>query len=220
MQTARSSACVLLSGGLDSAALFSYYLKHASRIQPLYVRCGLRWEEAELHWIKRFLKAASTRRVYPLRVVFLPMRSLYAAHWSLTGKGVPGSLTADSAVYLPGRNVFLLSAAAVVCAQMKLRRIGLGILKANPFGDATPRFFQSLSETLAQALRFPVSIEAPFRMLSKAQLVRQAAEAPLALTFSCLNPRRGYAHCGRCNKCAERQRAFRLAGVTDPTRYE
>ena len=34
---------------------------------------------------------------------------------------------------------------------------------------------------------------------------------PLELTFSCISPLRGL-HCGHCNKCAERQAAFRDAG--------
>jgi 7-cyano-7-deazaguanine synthase len=41
---------------------------------------------------------------------------------------------------------------------------------------------------------------------------------PFHLSFSCLQPH-GLRHCGRCNKCAERQLAFRKAGVPDPTTY-
>lgn len=219
MRRARSSACVLLSGGLDSGVLFCHYLERSSCVQPLYVRCGFRWEEAELHWLKRFLRAVGTPRTYPLRVLFLPMRSLYPAHWSLTGKGTPGALTGDAAVYLPGRNLFLLSAAAVICAEKRLKRIALGILEANPFGDATPLFFRNLTEALTQALRFPIRIETPFRNLNKAQLVRRSSGVPLGLTFSCLRPQKRYFHCGKCNKCAERKRAFGLAGIADPTCY-
>ena len=41
---------------------------------------------------------------------------------------------------------------------------------------------------------------------------------PLALTLSCMNPQ-GDRHCGRCSKCRERQDAFRVAGLPDPTEY-
>jgi 7-cyano-7-deazaguanine synthase len=44
------------------------------------------------------------------------------------------------------------------------------------------------------------------------------SELPLALTFSCISPRGGL-HCGACNKCAERQAAFRAAEMADETRY-
>ncbi len=42
--------------------------------------------------------------------------------------------------------------------------------------------------------------------------------APLGLTFSCLAPQRGL-HCGACNKCSERRRAFVEVGLHDPTEY-
>ena len=42
---------------------------------------------------------------------------------------------------------------------------------------------------------------------------------PLEFTFSCLNPK-GYDHCGECNKCVERKKAFFAAGVFDKTRYK
>jgi 7-cyano-7-deazaguanine synthase len=43
-------------------------------------------------------------------------------------------------------------------------------------------------------------------------------DMPLELTFSCIDPVDGL-HCGRCNKCAERQKAFRSIDLEDPTRY-
>jgi 7-cyano-7-deazaguanine synthase len=49
-------------------------------------------------------------------------------------------------------------------------------------------------------------------------VIRRARELPLEHTFSCIAPIEGR-HCGRCNKCAERRRAFAAAGVDDPTEY-
>jgi len=42
---------------------------------------------------------------------------------------------------------------------------------------------------------------------------------PLEATFSCLNPK-GYDHCGECNKCTERKKAFFAVGMTDKTKYK
>jgi 7-cyano-7-deazaguanine synthase len=49
-------------------------------------------------------------------------------------------------------------------------------------------------------------------------VVRRGAHLPLELTWSCLRPAGGK-HCGRCNKCRERQTAFAAAGVADRTGY-
>jgi 7-cyano-7-deazaguanine synthase len=210
--------CVLASGGLDSAILIHRLLSGGTRVWPLYLACGFIWEDAELSWLARFLKAVRSSRLLPLAVVQVPMQSVYGAHWSLTGRSVPGARSADAAVYLPGRNVLLVSYAAILSAQRGISRIALGTLAGNPFGDASPSFFRSMSRCLSQALRHPIRVEAPLRRLTKRQLIRAAGSLPLGLTFSCLQPR-GRRHCGRCNKCAERRRAFRVADVVDPTGY-
>jgi 7-cyano-7-deazaguanine synthase len=58
----------------------------------------------------------------------------------------------------------------------------------------------------------------PFEGLSKGEVLRLGAGLPLHETFSCLKPVEGR-HCGRCNKCAERRRAFLAVGLPDRTHY-
>lgn len=210
--------CILVSGGLDSAVLLHRYVADGQAVLPLYLRCGLVWEGTELFWLRRLLRAVRSPHLRPLAVVEAPLRSTYGAHWSLTGRRVPGAQSDDGAVYLPGRNVLLVSHAAIVCVQRSISTLAIGTLNGNPFGDATPRFFSQLTAVLTQALGRSIRILTPLRHLNKPQLIRSARGMPLHLTFSCLRPR-GYVHCGRCNKCAERQRAFRKAGVSDPTSY-
>ena len=218
MATSRAPIGVLLSGGLDSAILVHRLLAAGARVWPVYLRCGLSWETAELYWLTRFLRAVRAPRLAPLLVIDVPLRSTYGSHWSVTGRHVPDATSEDRAVYLPGRNVLLLSHAAVAAMQRRVHTLAIGTLKGNPFRDASPHFFTHLAACLTQALGVTIRIHAPLRRLTKPQLIRAASEIPLQLTFSCLQPR-GYRHCGRCNKCAERRRAFREACVLDPTRY-
>jgi 7-cyano-7-deazaguanine synthase len=63
-----------------------------------------------------------------------------------------------------------------------------------------------------------VQIVRPLEKLSKSGGMEMGRHLPLHLTFSCLSPVRGL-HCGYCNKCAERRRAFDCAGIKDATEY-
>ena len=208
----------LVSGGLDSCCLLKLLGQRSARVVPLYVRCGFLWETVERMWLARMLKALNGASIQPLQTVEVPMRSLYGAHWSLTGRGMPLAHSRDAAVYLPGRNVMLIGAAAIRAAQQRIATVALGTLGGNPFGDAQPAFVSRFAECLTQALGAPLQIVMPLRQWTKAQLIRTCADAPFELTFSCLRPQ-GSRHCGRCNKCAERRRAFRAARIPDPTRY-
>ena len=136
----------------------------------------------------------------------------------MSGRGIPSAASPDAAVYLPGRNLLLIGAAAIYAVDQGASTIALGTLAGNPFGDATPAFFTSLARCVSQALSRSVRILTPLRRMTKAQLITAYPDLPYELTMSCLAPRGGR-HCGRCNKCAERRRAFRQARVSDPTRY-
>ncbi len=214
-----SAVCVLVSGGLDSAVLAHAMARRHARVFPLYVRTGLRWEPVEQYWLQRFLRAIRVDGVIrPLTVARLPVGDVYGRHWSLTGRGVPGARSADSAVYLPGRNLLLLSKAAVFCALREIPTVAMGPLKGNPFPDATPAFFRAFAKLATRALECPLRVLTPLARLSKTQVIRSGRGLPLELTFSCVRPV-GRRHCGACNKCEERRRAFRAAGVPDPTAY-
>ncbi len=216
------SVLALVSGGLDSAVLLATLANDFARVHPVYIRAGLVWERTERAWLSRFLAALSRvskkRTIKPLVLLDLPVRDLQPGHWSLTGRRVPGARSADREVYLPGRNILLLSKAAVRAAAEGISRIAIGTLAGNPFPDATPRFFDRLASALSVGLDFRISIEAPFAALKKSDLIAMGRNLPLGFTFSCIAPV-GRRHCGRCNKCAERIRAFAAAGVADPTRY-
>ncbi len=213
------SACVLVSGGLDSAVL----LRDASRVyrsvQPLYIRAGMLWEPVEIRFLRRFLRALRSRRIRPLAAIEMPMADLYGDHWSTSGRRPPGFGAGDASVYLPGRNIALLSKAATFCALRRIPVILSGILNGNPFPDGTPRFFRAMERALSAGLGRAIAIRTPYRRIGKAAVIRRGRDLPLHLTFSCISPGRGGLHCGNCCKCAERTWAFGRAGVPDPTVY-
>jgi 7-cyano-7-deazaguanine synthase len=213
-----SEVAVLISGGLDSAVLCVELLGAHSRVHPLYIRCGLRWEGVELAAARAFLAEVRHPRLEPLTVLDEPIRDVYGQHWSTGGRGVPGSETSDDAVYLPGRNVLLTVKASVWCRLRNVGALALGCLGANPFPDSTPAFFDDLHSVLSRAMSGSPRLIRPFDRLRKNEVVLRGKHLPLYLTFSCIAPVDGL-HCGVCNKCAERQMGFRQAGVRDQTFY-
>ena len=210
--------CVLISGGLDSCVLLAHLAEQGWEVTPLYVQAGLVWERVEQIWVRRFLARLNHPGLKPLRLLSLPVEDIYQSHWSTTGQAVPGAHTEDSAVYLPGRNLLLLSKAAVYCALHRIGVIALGLLKGNPFPDATPAFLRGFEQVAGSALSHSLQVVTPFSQFSKAEVIDLGKELPLELTFSCIRPV-GERHCGGCNKCAERRRSFAEAGVKDRTDY-
>ena len=174
-------ACLLISGGLDSCVLLDHLADRGWDLTPLYVRAGLVWEGVELIWIRRFLAGLNHPGLNPLRQLSLPVEDLYRSHWSTTGEAVPGAHSEDSAVYLPGRNLLLLSKAAVYCALNRIGVIFLGPLKGNPFPDSTPAFFRGFQRLASRALTHPLEIAAPFGHLSKAEVIGLGRDAPLGV---------------------------------------
>ena len=146
-------AAVLCSSGLDSAVLLAD-VAGASRVSaseararerwkivPIYVSVGLAWEQEELAMLDRLLAPAPFRGVEPVATLRFDMRDVYPpTHWAIRGEP-PGFDTPDEDVYLEGRNIVLLTKAAVFMARAGLARVYIGPLAGNPFPDATPEFF-------------------------------------------------------------------------------
>jgi len=208
---------VLSSGGLDSSILLAEEAKTAE-VYPIYVRCGLAWEQMEREALDGFLRTLNHLHVKPVTTLSAPIGAMYGSHWSVSGGTVPGAEESDSSVYLPGRNILLISLAAVWCSTHDVSRIAIGSLAGNPFPDATPEFFEIFSAALSRGLGRGIQIEAPFRGLHKEELIRRSAKLPIEFTLTCMAPDGGV-HCGQCNKCRERQLAFQKAGVPDRTAY-
>lgn len=218
---------VLASGGLDSSVLLADFAR-SHEVFPVYVEAGLAWEKLERRALDAFMAALANPNVRALTVLQLPVRSLYGNHWSTTGENVPDADAPDSDVYLPGRNVLLLGLTAVWCALNDIHEVAIGSLDDNPFADATSQFFADYSKVLTTSLSQKLTISAPYRQRHKREIIAAFPQLPLELTLTCMSPRletgvpgedNVLVHCGACNKCNERQVAFREAGVEDRTRY-
>ena len=217
------ASLVMLSGGLDSAVLAAQEAR-TYVVHPVYVAGGLAWEEAEQQVITQLLSCppfvGAAHLVKPLTRLEFSMRDVYPdTHWALTGRA-PAYDTPDQDVYLQGRNIALLSKAAVYGATRSISRIVVAPLAGNPFPDATAHFFGALNTAFSIGLATPIEIVAPFAQLHKDEVVKLGAQLGVRFEFtlSCMNPS-GTEHCGLCSKCRERRDAFQAAGIADPATY-
>jgi 7-cyano-7-deazaguanine synthase len=217
-QARHDPLAVLISGGLDSAILLGDALPRHRAVHPIFVHFGLCWEAVERTYLDRYLDALRRPALAPLVVLDQPVADIYGAHWSITGEGVPDATAPDEAVFLPGRNVLLLAKAMLWCHRQQVPAVALGSLATNPFPDATPSFFRAMEDVVNQAVGDHVEVRLPFGGMHKTAVMQLGRSLPLEHTFSCIRPVDGL-HCGRCNKCAERRRAFAEAGMSDPTQY-
>jgi 7-cyano-7-deazaguanine synthase len=165
-----------VSGGLDSCILLKHLLDVGNGVKPFYIRSGLCWEEAELAALERYLADMAARRLQPLTVFDLPLADVYGDHWSVTGRCVPGASTPDEAVFLPGRNVLLMTKAALWCQMHDIDQLALATLKSNPFEDASSSFFDKLGEVLSGMWPRTIRIVRPFGELEKQQVMEMGRE--------------------------------------------
>lgn len=212
------AVAVLVSGGVESACMLAEALKTYERVYPIYIRKGLNWEKTELASLRQLLSVLKADGLAKLAVLEVPVKPIYQHHWGLSPFGTPGSRAPDRAVFLPGRNLLLLSVAGLFCAIRRIPSLWIGILKGNPFQDARSGFIHEMEGLLKESVGFPLRIATPFRELTKAQVIARYPDLQWEKTLSCLRPVTGK-HCGRCQKCAERKAGFRAAGIPDPTRY-
>ena len=207
-----------LVSGLDSCVMVGLLACEDIPVTPIFVRSGLRWEDDEFAALKRFFKVLDSVMVRSIVEISMDAAPFYESHWSTGAFDVPDAQQPDEAWYLPGRNLLLLSAAALYGGTHNIGRLAIGLLRSNPFTDATPEFLRSFELMAGLAMDTNFDVLTPLAGMHKADVVRAGRSFPIGDVLSCASPIEGR-NCGVCGKCGERRRGFVDAGIDDPTRY-
>ena len=135
------------------------------------------------------------------------------------GQGIP-------ITYVPARNTIFLSYALAWAEVLEASDIFIGVnaLDYSGYPDCRPEFihaFEHMANLATKAGvegRTLIQIHTPLIALSKADIVRLAAQLGLdfTLTHSCYDPDREGRPCGQCDSCLLREKGFAEAGMRDP----
>ncbi len=218
-------AVVLLSGGMDSAAVIAIAQEQGFAVHALSVRYGQR-HTSELAAAARVAQALG---VVAHKVVDVDLRSIGGS--ALTddaidvpeagGEGIPST-------YVPARNTIMLSLALGWAEVLGANDIfcGVNAVDYSGYPDCRPEFiaaFQALANlaTKAGVEGAGLRVHAPLQFLSKADIVREGVRlgVDFGLTVSCYQADADGRACGHCDACRLRAAGFADAGVPDPTRY-
>lgn len=229
MSSESDKAIVLLSGGLDSTVTAAIARQEGRRLHCLTVAYGQRHAVE----IDRARAVARVLVADEHLVIEVNLRSIGGS--ALTGqievpKDRPPAERAEGIpiTYVPARNTIFLSLALAYAEARAASWIyfGANVLDYSGYPDCRPEFIRAFETvarlgTSAGAAERSIQIRAPLLMLSKADIVRRAAElrVPFELTHSCYDPDVSGGACGRCDSCLIRREGFRQAGVVDPIRY-
>ncbi len=218
-------AVVLLSGGMDSAAVIAIAREQGFAVHALSVRYGQR-HTSELAAAARVAEALG---VVAHKVVDVDLRSIGGS--ALTddaidvpeagGEGIPST-------YVPARNTIMLSLALGWAEVLGANDIfcGVNAVDYSGYPDCRPEFiaaFEALANlaTKAGVEGAGLRVHAPLQFLSKADIVREGVRlgVDFGLTVSCYQADADGRACGHCDACRLRAAGFADAGVADPTRY-
>ncbi|MEQ8034148.1 7-cyano-7-deazaguanine synthase QueC [Xanthomonas sp. WHRI 6106] len=217
-------AVVLLSGGMDSAAVIALAQEQGFVVYALSVRYGQR-HTSELDAAAR---VAAAQGVAAHKVVDVDLRSIGGS--ALTddievpdagGEGIP-------VTYVPARNTIMLSLALGWAEVVGANDLfcGVNAVDYSGYPDCRPEFVRAFEVLANLATKAGVEgaglrVHAPLQFLSKADIVREGVRlgVDFGLTVSCYRADADGRACGHCDACRLRAAGFADAGVQDPTHY-
>jgi len=214
---------VLLSGGMDSAALLSLAINQSDEVSAVSFDYGQRHRK-ELHAAQDLVDYYEV----PWRIltVAIPKGGVL-----LTDMAMPQMTYEElqkeegpSPTYVPFRNGTFLSLAAALALTVNSEYLYTAVHADDghnwAYPDCTPEFIGGMQTAIYVGTYHKVRLLAPFVYSTKAQIARSGHEmgTPFNLTWSCYEGREY--HCGVCPTCVSRIEAFKIAGIDDPTIYE
>ena len=220
-------AISVLSGGLDSLVATAYYMKDYD-IHAITFDYGQKAVKREIEVSKDICDELNFEHSV-LKLDWLDDIS----NSSLTSNNDIPNISEDNlddndlltetceSVWVPGRNTVFTSIALSFAEALDgdIIIVGWDKEEAETFPDNSKVFLDSFNKLINVGSPKNIEIKAPLIDLDKEGIVKLGLElnAPLELSYSCYKG--GKYHCGVCESCVRRKRAFKLLNIEDPTLY-
>ncbi|MDO5825093.1 MAG: 7-cyano-7-deazaguanine synthase QueC [Methanosphaera sp.] len=223
----KAKAIAVLSGGLDCCVATSIYSDDYD-ITAITFNYNQKSLDEEIKAAKRICEKFNMKHV----IIDLPWLAEISNSSLNSNEEVPEvsleelddeqkSLENAKRVWVPARNTVFcsiaLSYAESINAQIII--VGWDYEEAVTFPDNSKEYLESFNKTIEYGSFEDIEIKAPLIDMTKKEIVKKGYEinAPMELSYSCYNGTHN--HCGLCESCKRRKRAFEEAGLDDPTDY-
>ena len=221
-------AIAVLSGGLDCTVASSVYDRDYE-IHAITFDYGQKAFKRELEASREICKKMN----WSHEVIDLPWLSKISTSSLNTSEEIPEVSEADlddiekssesaSSVWVPARNTVFTSIALSYAESIgaEIIIVGWNGEEGSTFPDNSKEYMEKFNELIDVGSPDKIKIEAPAIDLNKEEITELGVKvgAPMELSYSCYKG--GDKHCGVCESCMRRRRAFENLNVKDLTEYE
>ena len=221
-------AIAVLSGGLDCTVASSVYDRDYE-IHAITFNYGQKAFKRELEASREICKKMN----WSHEVIDLPWLSKISTSSLNTSEEIPEVSEADlddiekssesaSSVWVPARNTVFTSIALTYAESIgaEIIIVGWNGEEGSTFPDNSKKYMEKFNELIDVGSPDKIKIEAPAIDLNKEEIIELGVKvgAPMELSYSCYKG--GDKHCGVCESCMRRRRAFENLNVKDLTEYE
>ena len=209
---------VVLSGGLDSSTVAYWAKTQGYQIYPITFKYG-QIAVKETNAAQKIAENLDTN----IKIIDLSaLKEIFSGATSLVNRDIPLTSEFSAPIIVPFRNAIFLSAAVAYSITVGSKEIFYGAQGSDEmfYPDCRREFYEVFEKAARLGTCEEIKILAPFSSSTKAGLIKEGAKlgVPFTLTWSCYLD--GEKHCGKCESCVNRKKAFKEAGVVDPTKYE
>ncbi len=213
----KGKCVVVLSGGPDSSTVAYWARDQGYDVRAISCRYGqIATKEVE------FATKIAAKLGILLKVIdLMSLKEIFSGVTSLVDSSIPLTSSFTEPIIVPFRNAIFLSTAVAYAIATGATTIFYGAQASDApyYPDCRREFYEAFQTAARLGTGKDVVIEAPFSQMPKPALLKLGSQlgVPFELTWSCyLN---GEKHCGQCESCVNRRKAFKEAALEDPTEY-